>query len=125
MTDWTCSMDHRLASRGPAVRRIDANSAGTTLLIACALVLCGFIALTTYGCGATPPQAAMNQLGNRIEAGRATSTPAFAHPPPDRAGIHSPYAIAAGAGGIWFTEYSAPMLGLIAPGGAFKQADLD
>lgn len=68
----------------------------------------------------------MNQLGNRIEAGRDTSTPAFAHlPPPHREGIHAPYAIAAGAGGIWFTEYSAPMLGLMEPSGAFRQVALD
>jgi virginiamycin B lyase len=125
MTNWTCAIGHRLASRGPAALRIHANSAGATLLVAGALVLCGFIALTVYGCGAAPPPAAMNQLGNRVEAGRATSTPAFAHPPSDRAGIHSPYAIAAGSGGIWFTEYSAPMLGMMEPAGAFKQVDLD
>ncbi|HVA39275.1 MAG TPA: hypothetical protein VNF49_01310 [Candidatus Binataceae bacterium] len=90
-----------------------------------ALVFSVLIALTISGCGAAPPQAAMNQLGNRVEAGRDTSTPAFAHPPSGSAGIHAPYAIAAGAGGIWFTEYSAPMIGLMEPDGAFKQVDLD
>ena len=100
-------------------------AAETTFLIARALVFSVFVALAAYGCGAKPPQAAVNQLGNRVEAGRATSTPALAHSPSDRAGIHSPYAIAAGTGGIWFTEYSAPMLGLMAPGGEFKQVDLD
>jgi len=83
------------------------------------------IALTTWGCGVAPPQAAMNQLGHRVEAGRDTSTPAFAHPPSVREGIHAPYAIAAGAAGIWFTEYSAPMLGLMEPNGAFRRVDLD
>jgi virginiamycin B lyase len=67
----------------------------------------------------------MNQLGNRVEAGRATTTPAFAHPPSTPAGIHAPYAIAAGADGIWFTEYSAPMLGLMEFTGAFKHVELD
>ena len=84
-----------------------------------------FVALSTSGCGTAPPQAAVNQLGNRVEAGRATTTPAFAHPPSTRGGIHAPYAIAAGAGGIWFTEYSAPMLGLMQLSGAFKQVELD
>jgi virginiamycin B lyase len=72
-----------------------------------------------------PPQAAMNQLGNRVEAGRDTSTPAFAHPPSAREGIHAPYAIAAGGASIWFTEYSATMLGRMEPAGAFKQVALD
>lgn len=90
-----------------------------------ALVFLVLLARGTSGCGAAPPQAAMNQLGNRVEAGRDTSTPAFAHPPSGRKGIHAPYAIAAGAAGIWFTEYSAPMLGLMDLGGAFRQMELD
>mgnify|MGYP001158011776 CR=1 FL=1 len=90
-----------------------------------ALVFWAFITLGTSGCGAAPPQAAMNQLGNRVEAGRATTTPAFAHPSSTRGGIHAPYAIAAGAGGVWFTEYSAPMLGLMELSGTFKQVELD
>jgi len=72
-----------------------------------------------------PPQAAMNQLGNRVEAGRDTSTSAFAHPPSGRGGIHSPYAIAAGGAGVWFTEYSATMLGRMEPPGAFRRVELD
>ena len=83
------------------------------------------LALAAAGCGSAPQQSAVNKLGNRVEAGRDTSTPAFAHAPKDRGGIHAPYAIAASAGGIWFTEYSAPMLGLMEPGGAFKRVDLD
>jgi virginiamycin B lyase len=67
----------------------------------------------------------MNQLGKRVEAGRDTGPSGGAHPPPGVGGIHAPYAIAAGGGGIWFTEYSAPMVGLMAPDGAFKQVDLD
>ncbi len=67
----------------------------------------------------------MNQLGNRIEAGRDTSTPAFAHPPSGRGGIHAPYAIAAGSAGIWFTEYSATTLIRMEPSGAFKRVELD
>lgn len=90
-----------------------------------ALAFSVFIVLTISGCGTAPPQGAINQLGHRVEAGRDTSTPAFAHSPSGRPGIHAPYAIAAGASGIWFTEYSAPMLGLMAPDGAFKQVDLD
>ena len=90
-----------------------------------ALVFWVFIAFTTSGCGAAPPQAAINQLGNRVEAGRDTTTSAFAHTPSARGGIRAPYAIAAGAAGIWFTEYSAPMLGLMEPNGAFKQVELD
>jgi virginiamycin B lyase len=90
-----------------------------------ALLLTILIACGTSGCGTAPPQAAMNQLGNRIEAGRDTSTPAFAHPPSNRGGIHAPYAIASGAAGVWFTEYSAPMLGLMEPGGAVRRVDLD
>ena len=91
-----------------------------------ALVFWGIlIACGTSGCGTAPPQAAMNQLGNRVEAGRDTTTSAFAHTPSTRGGIHAPYAIAAGAAGIWFTEYSAPMLGLMEPDGAFKQVELD
>lgn len=67
----------------------------------------------------------MNQLGNRVEAGRDTSTSAFAHRPSGREGIHAPYAIAAGGAGIWFTEYSATMLGRMEPAGAFNQVELD
>ena len=67
----------------------------------------------------------MNQLGNRVEAGRDTSTSAFAHPPSGRGGIHSPYAIAAGGAGVWFTEYSATMLGRMEPPGAFRRVELD
>ncbi len=125
MIDCVRARRQRRARRGPAARRLDADIAGATLLAAGALVFSVFIALATSGCGVAPPQAAMNQLGNRVEAGRDTSTPAFAHPPSNRDGIHSPYAIAAGAGGIWFTEYSAPRLGLMAPDGAFKQVELD
>jgi virginiamycin B lyase len=67
----------------------------------------------------------MNQLGHRVEAGRDTSTATVAHSPSSSLGIHAPYAIAAGAAGIWFTEYSAPTLVLMAPVGAFKRVDLD
>lgn len=67
----------------------------------------------------------MNQLGNRVEADRGTSTSASAHPPSGSEGIHAPYAIAAGGAGIWFTEYSATMLGRMEPAGAFKQVELD
>ena len=67
----------------------------------------------------------MNQLGNRVEAGRATTTPTFAHPPTGRLGIHAPYAIAASADGVWFTQYSAPTLFEMRPGGEFRRVDLD
>jgi virginiamycin B lyase len=94
-------------------------------VIAGALAFLVFITLGAIGCGTTPPQAAMNQLGNRVEAGRATTTPASVHPPSTPGGIHAPYAIAAGADGIWFTEYSAPMLGLMEFSGVFKRVELD
>jgi virginiamycin B lyase len=81
--------------------------------------------LSISGCSVAPPQAAMNQLGNRVEAGRESGTSAAAHPPSGRGGIHAPYAIAAGGAGIWFTEYSAAMLGRMQPAGAFKQVELD
>lgn len=125
MIDWVRFRHDRRASRGRAARRLDANLAGATAFAAGAVVFSAFLGLTIPGCGARPPQAAVNQLGNRVEAGRDTSTPAFAHPPSSSGGIHSPYAIAAGAGGIWFTEYSAPKLGVMAPDGAFKQIELD
>jgi len=89
------------------------------------LTFAGLIVLGFSGCGTAPPQRAMNQLGNRIEAGRHTSTPASAHPRSGPGGIHAPYAIAAGAADIWFTEYSATMLGRMEPAGAFKQTELD
>jgi virginiamycin B lyase len=64
----------------------------------------------------------MNKLGNRVEAGRDTSTPV--HRARSTGGIHAPYAIATSPAGIWFTEYSAPMLGLMRPDGDLKRVDL-
>jgi virginiamycin B lyase len=83
------------------------------------------LALAAAGCGSAPRQSAVNKLGNRVEAGRDTSSPAFAHAPKNDGGIHAPYAIATSPVGVWFTEYSAPMLGLMQPDGAFKHLELD
>jgi len=66
-----------------------------------------------------------NRPVNRAEAGREAGTPAIAHPRSGSEGIHAPYAIAAGGAGIWFTEYSATMLGRMEPAGAFKHVELD
>jgi len=95
------------------------------MLGAGALLLTLALAFAASGCATAPPQAAMNQLGNRVEAGRDTTTPAFAHPPTGRLGIHAPYAITASADGLWFTQYSAPALLQMRYGGAFRRMDLD
>lgn len=83
-------------------------------------------ALAVGGCGVTPPQGAMNELGKRVEAGRDTHSTSFTpRRPGPSLGIHAPYAIAAGADGIWFTEYSAPVIDELPLDGAVKQIALD
>ncbi len=72
-----------------------------------------------------PWHGATNQLGNQVETGREGNTPAGAPSQPVVLSIHSPYAIAAGGTDIWFTEYSATMLGRMEPAGEFKRVDLD
>jgi virginiamycin B lyase len=90
------------------------------------------IAPALGGCGAAPQNAQLNQLGARFAAGRDTHPTKRVPPPPPPAAaplahatITSPYAIAAGSDGIWFTEYSVAVIGQLAPGGALKLIELD
>lgn len=77
------------------------------------------VVLGLGGCGAATHKAEMNQLGTRFAAGRDTHTTNLGpQRPPLPATIHSPYAIAAGADGIWFSEYNMAVIGRLAPDGA-------
>lgn len=87
--------------------------------------LIAIVAVTLSGCGATMHKAELSQLGKRFAAGRSTSPTSYMPPRPTPPGtITSPYAIAAGAGGIWFTQYSAPAIGHLAPDGKVKVVQL-
>src|SRR5581483_10283547 len=88
------------------------------------------IALVAAGCGAGPQSAQVNELGARVAAGRDTHPtehiPGPKPPPPVvRSTISSPYAIAAGADGVWFTEYSVAAIGELARDGTVKLVELD
>lgn len=82
------------------------------------------MALWLCGCGAAPKPSVINQLGKRVEAGREPAAARNSQPGHPLT-IHSPYAIASAVDGLWFTEYSAPMLGLMELSGAFRQVGLD
>ena len=86
--------------------------------------LAALVTLWLCGCGAAPKPSAINQLGKHVEAGRETAAPRSS-PPSHPPAIHSPYAIAAAVDGLWFTEYSAPMLGMMELSGAFRRISLD
>jgi virginiamycin B lyase len=93
--------------------------------VGCSLALLAMLALTLAGCAAMPQKAQINELGKRFAAGRSTNPTSYTPPRPSPpAAIISPYAIAAGAGAIWFSEYSAPVIGRLAPDGTVKVVQL-
>jgi virginiamycin B lyase len=101
-----------------AVVRVATIRAGAATLVA-------ILALALGGCGAVMHKTELSQLGSRFAAGRSTHPTSYVPPrPAPPAAINSPYAIVAGAGGIWFTEYSTPAIGQLAPDGAVKLVQL-
>jgi virginiamycin B lyase len=118
MNDGARECDCRVTRNGAAEQRVIVRAAVATLF-ACAIWI-------VAGCGAATKPAQLDELGSRVAAGHDTHPTASApSPAPAALGLHSPYAIAAGPDGVWFTEYGAAVVGELAPGRALKRITVD